>query len=312
MKADNPDKVEIRGMEPDELKSVHRMLERAFLHTPKRFFDRQVQADPFLRPEDTRILLEKGIIRSSVRVYFRHVHYGGSTLKMGGIGDVGTDPSVRGRGYASLLMNDAVEYMKSKGTILSFLFTRINPFYTQFGYFTLPTLDLTLHPPSPSTALPYRKADLNRDLSALIRMYDRSNRSRTAPVVRDEKYWKSQAGFPRLNPDLFWVVDENEEAVCYARGFIEKDILKLLDFGYALGKENRLHDLIAAMAEAAQKKTVRLSYISQQEVDLFTHWPSEVSENTALMVRLLQLDSLSSFRTIFQPRNILFWEADRF
>jgi predicted N-acetyltransferase YhbS len=312
MKTNNPDKVEIRGMRPEELESVHRMLNRAFPHTPKRFFDRQVRADPFLRPEDTRILLEKGIIRSSVRVYFRHVHCGGTTLKIGGIGDVGTDPSAQGRGYASLLMNDAVQYMKSERAVLSFLFTKINPFYAPFGYFTLPTLDLTLRPPSPSTALPFRKADLDKDLGALVRMYDQLNRHRSAPVVRDGRYWERQMGFPRLNPDLFWVVDENGEIVCYARGGIEKDTLKLLDFGYTLGKEDRLYDHIAVMAEASQKKTVRLSYVSQQEVDLFKHWPSEVTENTAFMVRLLQLDRLSSFRSIFEPRKILFWEADRF
>ena len=84
--------MEIRGMLSHELPTVHALLDRAFPFTPRSFFDRQVKHDPALRPEDTRILMENGRIRACVRVYFRTTYHDGGTLRMGGIGDVGTDP----------------------------------------------------------------------------------------------------------------------------------------------------------------------------------------------------------------------------
>ena len=303
--------VEIRGMQSEERETVHLMLDRAFPNTPKSFFDRQVKHDPVLRPEDTRVLLEDGIIRSCVRVYFRTIYCEGETLKMGGIGDVGTDPSVQGKGHATHLMNEALEYMKKRESVLSFLFTEINPFYEKVGYFTLPTLEIRLQPP-PTKPIEYRRANMNHDLTPLRKIYDHLNSQRVGPVVRDKKYWKSQSGFPRLDPDLFWIVEENGKVICYARGFIKDDTLKIMELGHRPGEEENLRSLIATMAHSVQKKTVHISYLSQREMDLFTPWSSDIKENTALMVRLLQLDRFSSFRKLFSPHRILFWEADRF
>ena len=304
--------IEIRGMQSNELKAVHSMLDRVFPSTPKSFFDQQVQHDPVLRPEDTRILLEDGTIRSCVRVYLRTIYCEGEKLKMGGIGDVGTDPKAQGKGYATRLMNDAVEYTKRRGAVLSFLFTRIHPFYERLGYFALPTLEIHVQPPSPPKTTPHRRTDIDRDLRSLKRMYENYNDHRVGPVVRDERYWRKQLKFPRLDPDLFWTGEENKEIVCYARGGITEDILKILEFGYMPGKEGLLRHLIAAMAHEVERKEVHLLYLSQKEVDLFSTWSPEIKENTALMVRLLQLDRLASFRKVFQPSRFLFWESDRF
>src|SRR4030042_5687065 len=130
--------IEIRGMRPEELETVHQILDRAFTKTPKSYFDSQVKNDPYLEPDDTRILLEDGIIRSCVRVYFRDIRCMETKLHMGGIGDVGTDPEVQGRGFAYKLLQEAIDYMRKKGADISFLFTSINPFYQRSGYFTLP------------------------------------------------------------------------------------------------------------------------------------------------------------------------------
>jgi len=231
---------------------------------------------------------------------------------MGGIGDVGTDPKAQGRGYATRLMNEALEYMRENGAILSFLFTKINLFYKRFGYFTLPTLEIHSRHPLSVKPTNTRKANLDQDLPYLKKIYENYNDHRVGPVVRDEIYWKKQSGFPRLDTDLFWVGRENKKIVSYARGFIAEDILKILEFGYMPGKEEPLWNLIASMAHKVKKKTVHLSYLSKRETDLFAPWSPDVKENTALMVRLLQLDKLSSFRKLFNSRQFLFWESDRF
>ena len=184
--------MEIRGMQPHELPQVHRMLDLAFPHTPSSFFDQQVKNDPMLRPEDTRVLVDHGEIRACIRIYFRTIYCRGEELRMGGIGDVGTHPEHQGKGYASMLMNDAIGYMRKHRAVVSFLFTRINTFYEKSGYFTLPTLDLLLEPPRSLKSLPYRLLDLERDVTFLQNLYERYNREQNGPVIRDPKYWKCQ------------------------------------------------------------------------------------------------------------------------
>ena len=66
------------------------------------------------------------------------------------------------------------------------------------------------------------------------------------------------------------------------------------------------------MAASVDKNTVRLLYLSEMEADLFDSWKGTIQENTALMIRLLQLDQLARLKPLFAPRRILFWEADRF
>lgn len=190
---------------------------------------------------------------------------------------------------------------------------KTNPsFYEKAGYFALPTYDLHLQPPSASTHNAYRKVNLNRDLPSLAEMYEKQNHNRTGPVVRDKKYWKCQMGFPRLDSDLFWIAEEREAIICYARGFAANKNLKILEFGYRPGAEGRLNNLITTMAQTVGKKTVHISYISKREVDIFNHWPHKLTENRVLMIRLLQLNRLTSFRKLFKPYHNLFWEADRY
>ncbi len=304
--------ISIRGMKHHELDTVHRMLDRAFRHTPKAFFDQQVHHDPHLRPGHTRLLVENGCILSCVRVFFREMGCKGMSLPIGGIGDVGTDPSAQGMGYATQLLTDTITYMRKKGAILSILFTRIQPFYRNVGYLTLPTLDIHTKPPAPSKSIIHRPVDLNQDLSPIIQLYKHFNQDRTGPVIRSRAYWKHQPGFPRLDPTLFWVCEEKGEITCYVRGFVDDEILRIQEFGYLPGREASLRDLIATMARILKKKNVHISYLSYEEVNIFTPWHHKTSENTTLMVRFLQFDKLAVFDELLQPYRFLFWEADRF
>ena len=304
--------ISIRGMKPHELDSVHRMLDRAFPHTPKTFFDRQARHDPHLRPQHTRLLVEDGRILSCVRVYFRKIWCRGTSIPIGGIGDVGTDPSVQGKGCATQLLTDTMSYMRKKGAILTILFTRIQPFYQNIGYLTLPTIDIRIKPPTPSKSIAHRPIDLNRDLSRIIQLYKNFNQHRTGPVIRTRAYWKHQQGFPRLNPALFWISEEKGEITCYMRGFVNGETLRIQEFCFLPGNEASLRNLIATMAQTLNKKNVHMSYLSDKEVDIFTSWDLEKSENITLMARLLQFDKLTVFDELIRPHRFLFWEADRF
>ena len=304
--------IEIRGMHLKELSSVHRMLGRAFANTPKAFFDQQVKNDPVLLPEDTRVLVENGKIRSCVRVYFRKIYCQGKTIKIGGIGDVGTDPSCQHRGHASRLMEDAIRYMRDNSALLSILFTRINSFYHSFGYMDLPTLQVEVELPHHQSKINFRTADLGKDLKRLQNLYAEFNQNRIGPIARNAHYWKQQMNFPRIDPGLFWMIEEDNTVRCYIRGKIEADYIKIQEWAYRPGEEERVLELIGAMASVNNKKKVYSRYLSEQEATLFKQWPCDITEDKTSMVRLIQLDKRSSFRNILRPHHFLFWESDCF
>ena len=304
--------IEIRGMHSEELPSVHRILDRAFPNTAKSFFDRQVKNDPALQLQDTRVLLESGKIRACVRVYFRDIYCQGEIIKIGGIGDVGTDPPHQHRGYASQLMEDAIQYMRNNGVLLSLLFTRINPFYHAFGYMDLPTQSVEAEPPQSRFKIEYRTAELETDLTELQKLYSDYNRKKTGPVVRDVHYWKQQMKFPRIDPGLFWVIEEKGSIRCYIRGKIETDYLKIQEWAHRPNEKEHILNLIQEMAGVTHKKKVYSRYLSEQESTLFKKWPCHITADRTSMVRLIQLDKHASFKNIVSPHHFLFWESDRF
>jgi predicted N-acetyltransferase YhbS len=299
-------------MKIGELNRVHRMLGRAFPNTPKSFFDRQVENDPSLLPGHTRIFVENGKILSCVRVYFRKIHCQGETVLAGGIGDVGTDPEYRGRGFASMLMTNALEFVQKRGAAFSLLFTHINPYYMKFGYLTLPSLAVAFRIPSRTSHVPFRRAHFPKDLTRLERLYVRNNRERIGPVVRNRRYWISQLRFPRIQPNLVWVSEKGKTLACTIKGFVAEDRLKVIEFGFVPGEEERLFDLMAAMARFVGKDRIQILHMTEEQIPLFSQTSPDIFPNSHIMIRPIVGAPLDTLRKIIQPNRFLFWEADCF
>lgn len=131
--------VVVRNPKPEELTTVWEVLCGAFGEEPRERFRRQIWEDSTFAVEQIRIAEVDGKIVSHVWVAERPVFYRGQAiLPMGGIGGVGTLPEYRGQGLATLLLDDAIAYMKRKGHAISMLFTGINPFYARLGWADFP------------------------------------------------------------------------------------------------------------------------------------------------------------------------------
>ena len=220
--------------------------------------------------------------------------------------------SAQHKGYASKLIENAIQHIRQNQAVLSILFTRIPAFYHTFGFMSLPTLQIEAEPRPYPFKVTYRTADLKQDSEQLQKLYTDYNRYKTGPVVRNIHYWKQQIHFPRIDPDLFWVAEKNHEIVCYIRGKIDGDLLKIQEWSYRTGEENRVKSLIAEMARTTNKKKVYILYLSEEEATLFQEWTYQSRENHALMIRLIQLDKHSPFSHVLKPHHLLFWESDRF
>jgi predicted acetyltransferase len=92
---------------------------------------------PHYRPENLRVVLDDdGKVAAGVTVYDMRLRYGSAILRMGGIGDVATDPPAQGRGYAGACMRDTLQYMTDDGYDLSLLYSLPANYYNRFGYRT--------------------------------------------------------------------------------------------------------------------------------------------------------------------------------
>lgn len=306
------DTIQIRGARAKELRSVHAVLGRAFEKVPESFFNRRVQTAPSFKPEHTRILLLNGRIVSCARVYFREIRVAGKAILCGGLGDVGTDPEYRGRGYSSQCIQDALEYVKKKGAPISMLFTHIQPFYGKLGFFPIRTLDLTIRVPNFEMDIYCKSISVNKDLASIQKMHAGFVRSRTGPVHRTAAYWRKQGLFPNVDQSFFWKAVQNKRILSYTRGVPAEKHLRIQEFAYAPEKEHALFSLLSVMAGLTHRNKIYMQFVSESEKNLFNDWILTVEDNTRWMVRLIDLNRKDLLKELLKSGQNLFWDSDRF
>lgn len=83
------------------------------------------------------ILRDDGKIVSYLRVTMREVFFNGSSLKIGGIGDVATHPLLRGKGNATNLIKQALKILRKENQDIILIFTdvsKMGSFYQRLGF----------------------------------------------------------------------------------------------------------------------------------------------------------------------------------
>jgi len=127
--------MEIKNPKPDDYEKILRFLEDVYGHSYNFF--------PFAYPHvwkkenvdfDNIFIIEKdGKICSLVRNFPINTIQNGIKVKFGGIGSVSTDYNERGKGYMTILLNEAIKKMEKEGYPLSILWGDRHR-YINFGY----------------------------------------------------------------------------------------------------------------------------------------------------------------------------------
>ena len=196
--------MEIRGATEGDVAEIVDLAATVFVTESRPRYASQHYEDSSYKTHQSRVCVVDGKIVSHVRVSERAMRIGSKVVKLGGIGMVATLEEHRHRGYASALMQDAVDYMRDRGYDLGMLLTSIQPFYAQFGWAAFPqtTFELELRgkksfEPSPWTVRPF---DEDRDLPQVVQVYNDHNRERSGTIARTEQHWRDsyarQVGLP--------------------------------------------------------------------------------------------------------------------
>ena len=187
--------MEIRGARESELEQAVELCCIAFNPDGHERYWQYVQGDSSYRLPQTRVVVVNDRVVSTLRVWERRIRVGASLVTMGGIGGVCTHPNYRGVGYASALMRDTIDYLRTTGCDLGVLFTIIpKGFYRRLGWTSLPLHGFNVSGSSVTSlvdAPDWQITDFNpeTDLDAVAALYDRASAEQSGTIARTRAYW---------------------------------------------------------------------------------------------------------------------------
>jgi predicted acetyltransferase len=302
--------VVIRGLRDfGELEKLYSLYSKVFLKTPLPFFTKRINNDPYMVLSDFRVAEEVKEIVSSVAVIRRKMHWKGGSLPFAGIGNVSTLPEKRDHGFSSMLMNDALKYIKDNFFEVSILFTGINPFYERFNYFTIKSYYLTFHVPDEEERTKYNIRNFTEnDLNKVSVIYDRFNKNLCGPIDRDTNYWKANLKFAEDN-EIFLLAEYQNEIDGYVRIVPSVDKNEIWEFGFTdIEALNALLHKTAKLLNKHDLKTMSLcplDFIKDEKTINITYEPNSIAMafitgNTDRMIDRNEFD------------NYCFWWTDNF
>ena len=187
--------MEIRAARESELEQVVELCCMAFNPDGHERYWQYVKGDSSYRLPQTRVVVVNDRVISTLRVWERRMRVGESLVTMGGIGGVCTHPNYRGVGYASALMQDTIDYLRTIGCDLGVLFTIIpEAFYRRLGWTSLPLHGFNVTPnlaARASNSSEWEVKDFNpeTDLDAVAQLHDITNAQQSGTIVRTRAYW---------------------------------------------------------------------------------------------------------------------------
>jgi GNAT superfamily N-acetyltransferase len=259
--------MEIRTLNAQERLTVAAMLDGWSLAegwTAGDRFRSQVEFDPTWSDENIFVAVEKDRILSVVSILPRHLKILGHSIPTGGLGNLYTDPTTRGRGIATELLESACNAMRSRGLELGVLFPGAPPATSEFfekrgwhswgGQQTILRLDREASSRADSDESenielqPVHPQD-ERALASVKSIHAAYCASRSGTVVRDDDLWRACLQLLPAPREEFWIARRGGLTVAYARASIIDDVLTITEFGRFEDGGGALAKLVATLLE---------------------------------------------------------------
>ena len=254
--------MEIRGARESELEQVVELSCLAFNPDGHERYWQYVKGDSSYRLPQTRVVVVNDRVISTLRVWERRIRVGTSLVTIGGIGGVCTHPNYRGVGYASALMRDTIDYLRTTGCDLGVLFTIIpEAFYRRLGWTSLPLHGFNVTGNSATDVVnssEWKITNFNpeTDLDAVARLYDITNAQQSGTITRTRAYWdmapsRIRGVFPTL------VARQNEHIEGYLNYEIDGKRVEVREVGYVPDNPTVLDVLISHFLRVCEAQGVQ-------------------------------------------------------
>ncbi|HEB91604.1 MAG TPA: GNAT family N-acetyltransferase [Deltaproteobacteria bacterium] len=263
--------MEIRTLDARERPTVARLLDDWRLAegwSAGDRFRRQMESDPTFSDENVVVAVEKSRILSVVSILPRQIRILGHLIPTGGLGNLYTDPEVRGRGIATELLEHACDSMRTRGLELGVIFPGAPPATPEFfakrgwhgwgGQQTILRRDPAAPPPVRSGSAeeivlePVLPED-ERTLQSVKSIHAAYGASRSGTVARDDTLWHACLKLIPAPREEFWIARRGGLAVAYARASIVDDALTITELGRFEDGAGALAKLVASLLEPRSK-----------------------------------------------------------
>ena len=252
--------MEIRGIRESEIAEMIDLQCRIFRPDGHGRYRQYVRTDPSYRYDQSRVLVVNGEIVSTLRVWEREMRIGSTSVPMGGIGGVGTDPDHQGAGYATALMKDTITYMRAVGYDVGVLFSAIPcGFYRKLGWASVPLAGFQVtrrrNIGFAETEWHVERFDEERDLEAAITLYDRHNVQQSGSLVRVRSYWESgPARLREIFPTV--VARQGDRFGGYLNFQVGEKSVNILEVAYDRTQPQALTALVSHLLQVCEREGV--------------------------------------------------------
>ena len=252
--------MEIRGIHESELEEMIDLQCQVFRPDGHERYWQYVRAEPSYRYDQSRVVVVDGQVVSTLRVWERQMRIGSIAIPMGGIGGVGTHLDHRGAGYATALMKDTIDYMRTVGYDVGVLFSAIPcTFYRKLGWASVPLAGFRVtrrqNVGLEETEWHVEAFDEERDLEASIALYDKHNAQQSGALVRPRSYWDS--GTARLRNILpTTVARQGNRFGGYLNFQIEGQGANILEVAYDRTHPQALTALVSHLLQVCEREGV--------------------------------------------------------
>lgn len=298
------------------------VLGEAFPDVAPSFFYAITHLDPFSKPEMNLAIEKNNRLAAFLKIFSRSILLNNQTIRVGGIGSVATRPKEQGNGYASQLLQRALEWMEQEGMQGSMLFTKINPFYERMGWVTIPQKEQEIAVSSLKIFRPtfhsYRRIT-EKDCGKIQSIYTEQLPHIPGLLQRTPDYWDARVQWMNHVPI---VVVNGDDVIGYfymTRYNFKEPVLAITEIGLAKEDEQSIRLLLGSMARKAEEQScsvLRGFFRQIPALNLFlgaNHLITAEKPYNYLMWK--DLSGYTAIETIIQLASegkFLYWQTDAF
>ena len=195
----------------------------------------------------------EGRIISTVRVFHRQVYIGGKIYKMGGIGEVSTNPNYRRLGLSYKLLDAATDYMIKNDFDLSMLHTGYYSHYAKHGFTQVYQYVKTVVGRD-APGMPLKQSDIRllspENFHDMAMLYKKYCANINCCMVRTKEYWQSWCAGEIKNPRGLFRDNKLAGYICFDGNWVSEIVADEND-----------HDILLSVIESGDGKITAPKFI---------------------------------------------------
>jgi len=252
-------------------------------------FRKQVEADPGYADTNVLVASDRGRLLAGVTIFPRRLRILGHEIPTGGVGNLYADPSIRGKGVATELLERACDTLRVRGFELAVGFPGPPPatgaFFEKRGWQAWGG-QRTILRRDPAAAgraadgesdeieLEPVRPEESRALQSVKSIHAAYGASRSGSVVRDDALWRASLELSPAPREEFWIARRGGLSVAYARAAVIDDVLTVTEIGRFEDGSDALARLIASLFEPRESDPLAAGQVGSAELRSFLVLPT--------------------------------------